>query len=154
MGDFALGKGATPFMRAAKSGDLELMKLLLAAGADPKATMPNHATALMLSAGLGWRDGSPAAPSYDQGTPEEAIQAITLLLEVGVDLNAATDNGDTALHAAVTGRGAPDIVRFLITRDADLQAQNKRGQTPLAAAMASRRDLGPLIEILRAAQPK
>ena len=29
MGDFSLGKGATPFMRAAKSGDVEVMKLLL-----------------------------------------------------------------------------------------------------------------------------
>jgi ankyrin repeat protein len=154
MGDFALGKGATPFMRAAKSGDVDVMKLLLAAGADPKATMPNHATALMFSAGLGWRDGSPAAPSYDQGTPAEATQAIALMLELGVDLNAAADNGDTALHVAVTGRGAPEIVRFLIERGANLQAQNKRGQTPLAAAMASRKDLSPLIEILRAAQPK
>jgi uncharacterized protein len=154
MGDFALAKGATPFMRAAKSGDVEVMKLLLEAGADASLTMPNKSTALMFAAGLGWRDGSPAAPSYDQGTPEEAVQAITLLLERGADLNAANDNGDTALHLAVTNRGAPEIVRFLIARGANLQAQNKRGQTPLAAAMASRKDLGPLIAILRAAQPQ
>jgi ankyrin repeat protein len=153
MGDFALAKGATPFMRAAKSGDVEVMKLLLDAGADPSLTMPNKSTALMFAAGLGWRDGSPAAPSYDQGTPDEAVQAITLLLERGADLNAANDNGETALHLAVTNRGAPEIVRFLIARGANLQAQNKRGQTPLAAAMASRKDLAPLIEILRAAQP-
>ena len=69
-GDGALGKGATPFMRAAKSGDVDVMKLLLEAGADPKAKLANS-TALMFAAGLGWRDGSPAAPSYDQGSPQE-----------------------------------------------------------------------------------
>ena len=152
MGDFALAKGATPFMRAAKSGDVEVMKLLLDAGADPALTMPNKSTALMFAAGMGWRDGSPAAPSYDQGTPEDAVQAIALLLERGLDLNAANDNGETALHLAVTNRGAPEIVRFLIARGANLKAQNKRGQTPLAAAMASRKDLAHLVEILKAAE--
>ena len=152
MGDGSLGNGATPFMRAAKSGDVEVMKLLLAAGADPALTLPNKSNALMFAAGLGWRDGSPAAPSYDQGTPAEAVEAITLLLERGLDLNAATDNGDTALHQAVTNRGAPDIVRFLIARGANLKALNKRGQTPLTAAMASRKDLSHLVAILRAAE--
>jgi ankyrin repeat protein len=151
IGDATLGTGATPFMRAAKSGDVEMMKLLLAAGADPKARLSNT-TALMFAAGFGWRDGSPIAPSFDQGSPEEAVQAITLMLDLGLDLNAANDNGDTALHVAVTGRGSPEIVRFLISRGANLQAKNKRGQTPLAAAMASRKELGALIEILKAAQ--
>src|SRR6185436_14116742 len=45
-GDRALGEGSTPFMRAAKSGDVAVMKLLLAAGADPKRTQPNGANAL------------------------------------------------------------------------------------------------------------
>jgi uncharacterized protein len=152
MGDGSLGKGATPFMRAAKSGDVEMMTLLLGAGADASLTMPNKSTALMFAAGLGWRDGSPIAPSYDQGTVEEAIQAITLLLDRGADLNAANDNGDTALHLAVTNRGAPEIVRFLIARGANLKAQNKRGQTPLGAAMASRKELGALVEILKTAE--
>jgi ankyrin repeat protein len=128
-----------------------MMKLLLAAGASPKATLSNT-TPLMFAAGFGWRDGSPIAPSFDQGSPEEAVQAIALLLDLGLDINAVNDNGDTALHLAVTGRGSPDIVRFLISRGANLQAKNKRGQTPLAAAMASRKELGPLIEILKAAQ--
>jgi ankyrin repeat protein len=151
IGDASLGKGATPFMRAAKSGDVEVMTLLLAAGADPKAELPTS-TALMFAAGFSWRDGSPVAPSFDQGSPEEAIQAIALMLDLGLDINAANNNGDTALHLAVTGRGSPEIVRFLIARGANLQAKNKRGQTPLAAAMASRKELGPLIEILRAAE--
>ena len=152
MGDGSLGKGATPFMRAAKSGDVEIMQRLLDAGADPTLTLPNKSTALMFAAGLGWRDGSPAAPSYDQGTPEEAIQAITLLLDRGFDLNAANDNGDTALHLAVVNRGSPEIVKFLIAKGANLKAQNKRGQTPLAAARASRKDLSHLIAILTAAE--
>ena len=150
IGDATLGKGATPFLRAAKSGDVEVMTLLLDAGADPWATLSNT-NALMFSAGFGWRDGSPIAPSYDQGSPQEATQAIGLLLDLGLDINAVNDNGDTALHVAVTGRGSPQIVRFLITRGANLQAKNKRGQTPLSAATASRKELGPLIDLLRAA---
>jgi len=151
IGDGTLGKGATPLLRAAKSGDIELVKLLLAAGANPKATLANT-TALMFAAGFGWRDGSPAAPSFDQGSPHEAIETITLLLDLGLDINASNDNGDTALHVAVTGRGSPEIVRFLIARGANLEAKNKRGQTPLAAAMASRKELGPLIDILQHAR--
>ncbi len=150
-GDAALGSGATPFMRAAKSGDVEMMKALLAGGADPALTLPNHSTALMFAAGLGWRDGSPAAPSYDQGTPEEAVDAITLMLDGGLDINAVNDTGDTALHAAVTGRGSPAIVRYLVERGADVQKPNKRNQTPLAAATTSRRDLGDIPAILKAA---
>src|SRR5580765_1570950 len=152
-GDATLGKGATPVMRAAKSGDVEMMKLLLAAGANPNATLA-HTTALMFAAGFGWRDGSPIAPSYDQGSPKEAIDAIALLLDLGLDINASNDAGDTALHVAATGRGSPDIVRFLVERGASLQAKNKRGQTPLAAATTSRKELGPVIEVLRAASDR
>jgi ankyrin repeat protein len=151
-GDGALGAGATPFMRASKSGDVEVMRLLLAAGADPALTMPNRSSALMFASGLGWRDGSPAAPSFDQGSLEDAVAAIQLLIESGADINAANDNGETALHVAVTGRGSETIVRALIARGASLTAQNKRAQTPLAAATASRKDLSHLVEILRAAQ--
>lgn len=149
-GDSSLGEGATPFLRAAKSGDVALMRLLLAAGADPLHTMPNGATALMYAAGLGWRDGSPLAPSYDQGSEAEAVEAIALLLEHGLDPNAQDKDGNTALHAAVTGRGSEEIVRFLAGEGgADLSIRNAREQTALDAADARRSGGEPLAAVLR-----
>jgi ankyrin repeat protein len=148
-GDRALGEGSTPFMRAAKSGDVAVMRLLLAAGADPLLKQSNQATALMLAAGLGWRDGSPAAPSYDQGSEQDAIEAIKLCMQVGIDINAATSTGETALHAAISGRGAESIVRFLVESGADLAAKNKQGRTPLDVAVASRRELGGIVGFLK-----
>jgi ankyrin repeat protein len=148
-GDRALGDGSTPFMRAAKSGDVEVMRLLMAAGADPLLKQPNQATALMLAAGLGWRDGSPAAPSYDQGSEADAIEAITLCMEAGIDINAATNTGETALHVAISGRAAESIVRFLVESGASLTAKNKQGRTPLDVALASRRELGGIVAYLK-----
>jgi ankyrin repeat protein len=55
-GDSALAEGATPFLRAAKSGDLEIMRALLAGGADPKLAMPTGSNALHYAAGQGWRN--------------------------------------------------------------------------------------------------
>jgi ankyrin repeat protein len=152
-GDSTLAAGATPLMRAAKSGDIAIVRLLLDAGADPKATLANGNNALLFAAGLGWRDGSPAAPSYDQGPPEEAVATIELLLSKGLDINGTNTNGDTPLHAAVSGRAAPEIVKALIAHGAKLDATNKRGQTPLALATTPRgtKDLSTVAEILKAA---
>ena len=148
-GDRALGEGSTPFMRAAKSGDVAVMRLLLAAGADPKKMQPTGANALMLAAGLGWRDGSPAAPAYDQGSEQDAIDAIKVCVASGLDINATTTTGETALHAAVSGRGAVAIVKFLVENGANLSAKNKQGRTPLEVAVASRRDLGDIVAFLK-----
>jgi ankyrin repeat protein len=148
-GDASLAEGATPLMRAAKSGDVAVMRLLLEAGADPKLVRPNQATALHFAAGLGWRDGSPAAPSYDQGTEQDAVAAITLCVETGLDINATTTTGDTALHAAVSGRGSEMIVRHLVESGANLQARNKQGRTPLDVAVASRNDRSKIADFLR-----
>jgi ankyrin repeat protein len=88
----------------------------------------------MLAAGLGWRNGSPLAPSYDQGSEAEAVETLELLLELGLDINAANADGDTALHGAIGGRGSQIIIAFLLENGADPLAANKREQTPLSIA--------------------
>jgi ankyrin repeat protein len=143
-----LGEGATPLLRAAKSGDIEMVRLLVEHGADPLATMPNGTTALHFVAGLGWRDGSPVAPSYDQGTEAEAVQTIDYLLELGLPIGVTNDGGDTPLHSAISGRGSSVIVAHLIERGADPLIENGRGQTPLAM---SERESEVIAELTRTA---
>jgi ankyrin repeat protein len=149
-GDAALGEGATPFLRAAKSGDIEMMRALVAGGADPKLAMANGNNALLFAAGLGWRNGSPAAPSYDQGSDEEAVEAIRFLLGLGFDIHGTNEAGDTALHAAISGRGSEAIIAFLVSQGANPESKNKRGQTPLALATTKGDDI---IRLLGSPQP-
>lgn len=136
-GDSGLGEGATPLMRAAKSGDVDVMTMLLDHGADPHATLRNRSTALMLAAGLTWRDGGGAFPTRDRGTEANAIEAITMLMAHGVDVDAVNDAGDTAVHGAAQ-RGANDVLKFLSSRGVHLNVKNKQGRTPLDIAAAKR----------------
>lgn len=147
-GDSALGVGATPFHRASKAADVPVMKLLLAYGADPKAAMKNGNNALMLAAGLGYRDGNMAVPTKDRGTPEDAVAAMQLCLDHGLDINAAGANGDTALHFAINGREGVAIARFLVEHGADIAAKNARGVTPLDAAKTSRKNRSDIVKLL------
>jgi len=126
-GDRTLAAGATPFMRAARSADVEAMHLLLEKGADPNLANKDGLNALMLAAGNGWSDKI-------RGTEAQALEAVRLCVELGLDVNAATDKGDTALHGAA-GRGADTIAKFLVDKGASVNAANKRGLTPLDIAM-------------------
>ena len=86
--------GATPFYIAAKGADLGLMKLLVEHGADPKASTVQGVTPLMAAAGLGFWDGE--SPGPESGVPEsQALEAVKLALELGNDVNAVTDYGQT-----------------------------------------------------------
>lgn len=125
-GDRTLAAGATPFMRAARSADVDVMKMLLAKGADPKMANKDGLNALMLAAGNGWADKI-------KGTEAEALEAVKLCVAQGLDVNAATDKGDTALHGAAN-RGADSIVKYLVEKGAKVNAANKRGLTPLDIA--------------------
>jgi len=122
--------GATPFLLAAKSCDLPLMRLLLERGADPALTTDDGTTALMVAAGVGiW------APGENPGTEEEALAAVKLLLDVGGGgVNDVDTQGETALHGAIYRAGSISVAKLLIDKGAKLDARNKKGWTPLTAA--------------------
>jgi uncharacterized protein len=131
-GDASLGEGTTPLARAAKSNDLQLMKMLLDAGADPKLTLKDRTTVLMISSAGGAVVGAYAVAI--PVTEESSIEAIKLCLERGVDINAFNTNGTTAIHSAVQ-RGAEKVVRYLAEHGAKLDMKNKQGRTPLDIAL-------------------
>ncbi len=110
--------GATPFLRAAQSGDLTLLRLLLEHGADPSIATTNHTTPLMVASGIGWVEGV----TYEW-SPEDTLDTVRLLIEVGADVNAVDDDGRTALHGAAH-KGRNDIVRVLVDYGADLAARD------------------------------
>jgi ankyrin repeat protein len=86
--------GATPFYLAAKGGDVALMRLLVEHGADPVMPTVQKVTPLMAAAGLGFWDGE--SPGPESGVPEsQALEAVKLAIELGNEVNAVTDYGNT-----------------------------------------------------------
>jgi ankyrin repeat protein len=120
--------GQTPFIRAALAGDVTVMKLLLARGADPKISTFAGTTALMAAAGVNW--------VFDQTADEgqkALLEAVQLCVDLGLDVNAINSMGLTAVHGAAN-RGSDDIIRFLVSKGARVDVKDKEGRTPLAWA--------------------
>jgi ankyrin repeat protein len=107
---------ATALMRAAFSGDLELVKLLLSYGADPKVISSDGETMLAAAAGLGFIQG------YSKGrSAAERLEAVKLFVELGADVNQADDFGITPLMVA-GNTGDTAIIQYLVDKGADLAA--------------------------------
>ena len=116
--------GATPFYRAAVSGDITVMRLLLAYGADPYIAATDNTTPLMVVAGVGFLTGS----TYSW--PEsDALEALQLSVELG-NVNAVNAAGLTALHGAAF-KGWNAGVQTLVNKGAKLGAKDKQGRTPM-----------------------
>lgn len=118
----AQGDGSTALHWAADQDDLEIAKLLLAAGANVKAvTRLESVTPLHMAAKSG------SAPMID------------LLLKSGAEANAADGNGATPLMLA-SASGNPDAVKLLLDRGAQVNAKDTaHGQTALMFAASLNR---------------
>ena len=127
--------GSTPFLLAAQTGDADYMRLLAELGADPLIPNEENSTPLMAAAGLGTR-----SPGEDAGTEAEVLDAVQVALDLGNDINAVDDNGETAMHAAAY-KNLPEVVGLLAARGADIRmwnVQNQFGWTPLTIARGYR----------------
>ena len=119
--------GATPLILAAGAGDVEVMRALLAKGADPKITTEDRTTALMAAAGVGLSENRPREGEA------RALEAVKLLIELGADPNASNKWGTTPLHGAAY-TGGNSIIRYLVEKGANLNVADQFGQTPLSIA--------------------
>ncbi len=144
--------GASPYLLAAKFLESDIMPVLVAGGADPALTMSNGADAVMLAAGMGSsrtasRRGIETI-DFGKVEPESRVRAaVGAAVGLRGDVNATSQTGDTALHvAAALGHDA--VVQFLVERGTRVTVKNKRGITPLVAAMS-----GSIVGRGRAAAP-
>lgn len=124
--------GATPFLIAAKIGDLETMRLLIANGANPHTTNVENETALMLAAGVSLFNPGEDAGSAPENMPER-LEAVKFCVSLGQDVNAVSKEGETALHGAAYMGDSP-IAEYLVSQGAQFDARNDRGWTPLMIA--------------------
>jgi ankyrin repeat protein len=130
--DYALPaamRGATPYLIAAKYGWGDVMRILAAGGANPRAALKDGTTALMAAASadrVAVHETYGALPASDQ----RALDAVKAAIDLGSDINAANSSGETALHIA-TARGYNSVIEWLVKNGADIEAKNNRGQTPL-----------------------
>ena len=117
---------ATALIRAAGTGDIRLVRLLVEAGAPVADLCPcvDHESALVTAANIG------------------AIDVVDYLLDRGAPVDGgAFDGGSTALHVAVH-RERHDLVRRLLAAGADPAAIDAHGRTP-ADWSARKRPAGP-----------
>ncbi len=119
--------GATPFLLAASADDLEMMKILLKAGADPKIKTATNSTAIMAATGLNHGIGESPA------TEAEALACVKFLLDLGVDPKGENTNNENALFGPAY-RGWNTLLAQMIDLGVNVNAVSKANVTPWLAA--------------------
>ncbi len=126
-GGYEDAAGATAFVLASAAADVEIMRMLLAAGADPTLVTDSKATAVMAASGLNRSVGESALAE------PQVLAAVRLLFELGADARGETDVGENALFGAAY-RGWNTLLELLIQKGANVNAVSKAGITPWLAA--------------------
>jgi len=137
-GGYLDATGATPFLLAASANDLEMMHILLDAGANPKILTATNASAIMAAAGLNHSIGE------DTVTEAQAMQTVKLLLDLGVDPKGETTFGENALFGPAY-RGWNKLLAELIDLGVNVNAVSKAGVTPYLAANGNGDRLGGVL---------
>jgi ankyrin repeat protein len=128
--------GATPFLLAATTDDLEIMRAMIAAGADARIATQEGMTPLMAAQIVDRAAGGTTTGRADAGSKEQEFrtnEAVKLTVDAGADVNASNQLGQTALHFAAN-RGLDQVVQYLVEKGAKVDAKDKYGQTPLNIA--------------------
>ncbi|MGE3276824.1 MAG: ankyrin repeat domain-containing protein [Vicinamibacterales bacterium] len=133
--------GATPLFVAATYLETGIVKALLDAGADPSIGLTDGTVPLLAAAGVPvdvetrptdlarWNVVDSDSPSVPRAE-DEVLATTRLLLDAGAAVDASTDDGTTALHAAAAS-GLTTVIQLLADRGATLDVKNKDGETPL-----------------------
>jgi ankyrin repeat protein len=114
--------GATSFWRAAQSGDVAAMKLLVEHGADPKLANKAGETPLHAAAGIGF------AWNWTVRAPNPPVDAVKYCVELGNDVNAVDNRGYTALHGAAF-LGDNDMINYLASKGAKTDVKSRAGDS-------------------------
>jgi len=169
--DTGVGRGYTPFLAACATGDIDLVKLLLAHGANPKLATADGQGAIILA--VGSRVGGTANPGAASasgadfgnaqgvtsiraatGPEDRAVTLIKFLAANGADVNLIAKRhflqrtrGGSALHYAVRG-GNKVLIGALLDLGADVNAKDEDGLTALDYAMG--RGYVPFLQLAKA----
>ena len=124
--------GATAFWLAAQFSEPRIMRVLADRGANQRVVMPGGTTSLMAATSARRRTEPGLTPNRVENE-RLVLESVRVAVEVGVDVNAVDDAGNTALHTAASRR-LDTVVQFLADSGANLNAYNEEGQTPLTMA--------------------
>jgi ankyrin repeat protein len=133
--DSMLTIGATPLLRAAKAMDAPAIELLLKYGANPNLPTTRGMIPIVAAAGVGSVDADTRGWFTTEDVQQRAIASLDLLLKAGGDVNAADpQRGTTLLHGAAFW-GWNDVVKYLVSKGAKLDAKDNGGFTPIDSAL-------------------